>query len=298
MSFVNSRELLLDAQRHGYAVGAFNVENMEMMQAIVAAAEAERAPVMLQTTPSTLKYAETAVFAAMARAMADKASVPVAMHLDHGDSFELCDTAVRDGYTSIMIDGSKLPLDKNIALVRRVVKMAQNAPLHPCVEAELGRLGGKEDSLEVKDGEDIYTDPGEAVRFVEETGVDSLAVAIGTAHGFYKGKPKLDFERLSLLLDAVSVPLVLHGSSGVPDEDVKRAISLGVCKVNFATELRVAYTKAVRETLESDTTLYDPKKIGLPAREAVTELVRHRIAIFGSNHSMHIELMRSEDEKI
>lgn len=284
MSFVNSKELLLDAQKHGYAVGAFNVENMEMMQAVIAAAEAEQAPVMLQTTPSTLKYARTSVFAAMARAMAGKASIPVAMHLDHGDSFELCDTAVLDGYTSIMIDGSKLPLDENIALVRRVVEMAQKAPLHPCVEAELGRLGGKEDSLEVKDGDDIYTDPSEAARFVEETGVDALAVAIGTVHGFYKGKPKLDFERLALLQDAVPVPLVLHGSSGVPDEDVQRAISLGVCKVNFATELRVAYTEAVRETLLSDTTLYDPKNFGAPARDAVTELVRHRIAICGSNN--------------
>lgn len=282
MSLVNSRELLKDAQAHGYAVGAFNVENMEMMQAVVAAAEAENAPLMLQTTPSTLRYADTAVFAAMARAIAGKAKVPVAIHLDHGDSFELCRRAAWDGYTSVMIDGSKLPLEENIALVRRVVQMAGDVPQQPAVEAELGRLGGKEDSLEVKAGEDIYTDPSEASRFVDETGIDSLAVAIGTAHGFYKGKPKLDFDRLAQLRDAVSVPLVLHGSSGVPDEDVQRAISLGVCKVNFATELRVAYTEATRDTLSVDPALYDPKKFGGSGRDAVTKLVRHRIAVCGA----------------
>lgn len=282
MSLVNSRELLKDAQAHGYAVGAFNVENMEMMQAVVAAAEAENAPLMLQTTPSTLRYADTAVFAAMARAIAGKAKVPVAIHLDHGDSFELCRRAAWDGYTSVMIDGSKLPLEENIALVRRVVQMAGDVPQQPAVEAELGRLGGKEDSLEVKSGEDIYTDPDEASRFVDETGIDSLAVAIGTAHGFYKGKPKLDFDRLAQLRDAVSVPLVLHGSSGVPDEDVQRAISLGVCKVNFATELRVAYTEATRDTLSVDPALYDPKKFGGSGRDAVTKLVRHRIAVCGA----------------
>lgn len=282
MPLVNSRELLRDAQIHGYAVGAFNVENMEMMQAVVAAAEAESAPLMMQTTPSTLRYASTAVFSAMAQAIAGKAKIPVAIHLDHGDSFELCRQAAWDGYTSVMIDGSKLPLEENIALVHRVVQMAGDVPQQPAVEAELGRLGGKEDSLEVTPGEDIYTDPGEAARFVEETGIDSLAVAIGTAHGFYKGKPKLDFERLTQLRDAVPIPLVLHGSSGVPDEDVQRAISLGICKVNFATELRVAYTEATRQTLSGDPDLYDPKKFGGPGREAVTKLVRHRIAICGT----------------
>lgn len=280
MPVVNSRELLKDAQAHGYAVGAFNVENMEMMQAVVAAAEAESAPLMLQTTPSTLRYAGPAVFAAMAQAIAGGVRVPVAIHLDHGDSFELCRQAAWDGYTSVMIDGSRLPLEENIALVRRVVQMAGDVPRQPAVEAELGRLGGKEDSLEVK--EDVYTDPGEASRFAEETGIDSLAVAIGTAHGFYKGAPKLDFERLAQLRDAVSVPLVLHGSSGVPDEDVRRAVSLGVCKVNFATELRAAYTEAARQSLSGDPALYDPKKFGGPGREAVTKLVRRRIAVCGA----------------
>lgn len=281
MPLVNSRELLLDAQKQHYAVGAFNVENMEMVQAVVAAAEAEHAPVMLQTTPSTLRYAGTALFAHMARAVAEKAAVPVAIHLDHGESFDLCEQAAKDGYTSLMIDGSKLSLEDNIALARRVVQMAAAQPHRPCVEAELGKLGGKEDDVEVKDGDDLYTDPAEAVRFVAESSIDTLAVAIGTAHGFYKGKPKLAFDRLAQIRDAVSVPLVLHGSSGVPDEDVRRAISLGVCKVNFATELRVAYTQAVRTTLTADAAIYDPKKYGASARDAVTELVCHRINVCG-----------------
>ena len=279
MPFVNSRDLLLDAQKQHYAVGAFNVENMEMVQAVIAAAEAEGTPVILQTTPSTLRYAGTALFAHMARAVGEKAAVPVAIHLDHGESVALCEQAAKDGYTSLMIDGSKLPLEENIALARKVVEMATAQPLRPCVEAELGKLGGKEDDIEVKDGDDLYTDPAEAVRFVEESGIDTLAVAIGTAHGFYKGKPKLAFDRLGQLRDAVNVPLVLHGSSGVPDEDVRRAITLGVCKVNFATELRVAYTQSVRATLAADAAIYDPKKFGAVAREAVVELVRHRIQV-------------------
>ncbi len=278
MALVNTKQMLLDAQKNHYAIGAFNVENMEMMQAVIAAAEAEKLPVILQTTPSTLKYADTAVFAAMAEAMAQKATVPVAMHLDHGSSFELCEKAAKNGYTSLMIDGSKLPLEENIELAKKVVELAKTFAYTPTVEAELGKLGGKEDDLEVKDGEDMCTDPGEAILFVEKSGVDSLAVAIGTAHGFYKGTPKLEFERLAAIRDAVSVPLVLHGSSGVPDEDVKKAITLGVCKVNFATELRVAYTEAARKVI-ADESVYDPKKYGEKARENVIELVRHRMRI-------------------
>ena len=279
MPLVNSRQLLGDARAHGYAVGAFNVENMEMMQAAVRAAELEGAPIILQTTPSTVKYGGTALFAAMARALAQKSAVPVALHLDHGDSFALCEQAAAAGYTSLMIDGSQLPIEQNLALVRRVVQMAAALPGSPCVEAELGRLGGKEDSVEVKSGQDAYTDPAEAARFVSETGLDSLAVAVGTAHGFYKGAPKLDFARLAQLRDAVPAPLVLHGSSGVPDQDVQRAVALGVCKVNFATELRAAYTQAVRECLGGDSRIYDPKKFGSQGREAVTALVRRRIRI-------------------
>lgn len=279
MSLVRSNELLLDAQKNHYAIGAFNVENMEMLQAVIAAAEAENAPVILQTTPSTLKYAPTSLYFAMARAVAEKASVPVVIHLDHGNSFELCEKAAKDGYTSLMIDGSKLSLDENIQLTKKVVEMAKTYRVCPSVEAELGKLGGKEDDVEVKNGEDTCTDPMEAVRFVEESGIDSLAVAIGTAHGFYKGTPKLEFERLAEIRNNVSVPLVLHGSSGVPDEDVMKAISLGICKVNYATELRVAYSDAVKACISQDPSVYDPKKYGAMGREAVTALVRHRIRI-------------------
>lgn len=279
MPLVRSKELLLDAQKNNYAVGAFNVENMEMIQAVVAAAEAENAPVILQTTPSTLKYADTSLYFAMAKAVAEKSFVPVAIHLDHGSSAELCEKAAKDGYTSLMIDGSKLLLEQNIELVKQVVEMAKKYPAYPSVEAELGKLGGKEDDVEVKDGEDTCTDPEEAVRFVEETGIDSLAVAIGTAHGFYKGTPKLEFERLAEIKRRVSVPLVLHGSSGVPDEDVIKAISLGICKVNFATELRVAYSDAVKACISQDSSVYDPKKYGASGKDAVTALVRHRIKI-------------------
>lgn len=279
MPLVRSKELLLDAQKNHYAVGAFNVENMEMVQAVIAAAEAENAPVILQTTPSTLKYADTSLFSAMAKAVAEKSFVPVAIHLDHGSSAELCEKAAKDGYTSLMIDGSKLPLAENIELAKKVVEMAKTYPVSPSVEAELGKLGGKEDDLEVKEGEDSCTDPEEAVEFVEKTGIDSLAVAIGTAHGFYKGTPKLEFERLAEIRNKVSVPLVLHGSSGIPDEDVQKAISLGICKVNFATELRVAYSDAVKAYIAEDDSVYDPKKYGAVARDAVTKLVRHRIRI-------------------
>lgn len=279
MPLVCSKELLTDAQKNHYAVGAFNVENMEMIQAVVAAAEMENAPVILQTTPSTLRYADTSLYSAMARTVAEKSSVKVAIHLDHGSSEQLCVQAAKDGYTSLMIDGSKLPLEENIELTKKVVDMAKTFSVCPSVEAELGKLGGKEDDVEVKDGEDTCTDPVEAIEFVERTGVDSLAVAIGTAHGFYKGTPKLEFERLAQIRDVVSVPLVLHGSSGIPDEDVIKAISLGICKVNFATELRVAYSDAVKAYISRDPAVYDPKKYGAVAREAVIALVRHRIKI-------------------
>lgn len=279
MPLVRSKELLLDAQKNHYAIGAFNVENMEMMQAVIAAAEAENAPVILQTTPSTLKYADTSIYCTMAKVLAGNTFVPVAIHLDHGSSAELCEKAAKDGYTSLMIDGSKLPLEQNIKLTKKVVEMAKTYSICPSIEAELGKLGGKEDDVEVKDGEDACTDVAEAIQFVEKTGIDSLAVAIGTAHGFYKGTPKLEFERLAEIRNNVSVPLVLHGSSGIEDKDVIKAISLGICKVNFATELRVAYSDAVKACIHQDPSVYDPKKYGALGRDAVTALVRHRIKI-------------------
>lgn len=279
MSFVTTKELLNNAQKGHYAVGAFNVENMEMAQAVVTAAVEMNAPVILQTTPSTVKYADVSLYRAMVKALAESVSVPVAMHLDHGSSYELCERAVGAGYTSVMIDGSKLEFEENVAISKKTVDMAAKAGIP--TEAELGTVGGKEDSHEVKNADVLYTNPEKAREFVERTGVDSLAVAIGTAHGFYKGEPKLDFDRLEEIRKVVSIPLVLHGASGVPDEKVIQSIKQGICKVNFATELRAAYTKGVRSVLE-DTAVFDPKAYGKAGRSAVVELVKHKIGICGS----------------
>ncbi len=274
-----SRNLLLDAQKNGYAVGAFNVENMEMVQAVIEAAEEVKAPVILQTTPSTLKYADPELYFANACAAAAKASVPVVMHLDHGSSFALAMKAFRAGYTSIMIDGSKLSLEENIALSKAVADACHAGDVP--VEAELGKVGGKEDDL-VEGLDNPYTDPQEAVRFVEESGIDSLAVGIGTAHGIYKGEPNVNVQRLKEIREVVSIPLVLHGTSGVPDETVRACIENGICKVNYATDLRVAFTRGVREVLKSDPDVFDPKKYNARGREEVRKHVINRIQLLGS----------------
>ena len=280
MALVTTKQLLLDAQKGGYAVGAFNVENMEMVQAVVAAAEELRAPVIMQTTPSTVKYADLAYFYANAKVAAEKTDVPVAIHLDHGSSFELAMQALRAGYTSIMIDGSHEGFEDNIAVTRSVVDACH--PYDIPVEAEVGKVGGKEDDLDGGDG-DPYTDPQEAVEFVKRTGIDSLAVAIGTAHGVYKGIPKLDVERLSEIREVVSIPLVLHGTSGVPDEAVRECIRRGICKVNYATDLRIAFTNGVNEVLKDKPDTIDPKKYNARGREKVKEYVMSKIRVCGSD---------------
>lgn len=279
MPLVTSRGMLLDAQKKGYAVGAFNMENMEMAQAIVEAAEELKAPVILQTTSGTLKYAAPEIFAGIVRAIAEKATVPVAMHLDHGSGFGVVERALNAGYTSVMIDGSLLPFEENIAVTKCVVEAAR--PLGIPVEAELGKVGGKEDGHCVE--LDTNTDPEEAVLFIRETRIDSLAVAIGTAHGFYVGNPVLDKERLATIRSMVDIPLVLHGASGVPSADVRECVKLGICKVNFATELRVAYTEGVKRALQEDPQLYDPKTLGKKAKEYVKELTREKIRMCGAD---------------
>lgn len=276
MPFVSTREMLKKAQQGKYAVGAFNAENMEMVQAIVAAAEAEHAPVIIQTTPGTLKYADAMIFAGQASRLAAAAKVPVALHLDHGNSFELAEYCVRQGYTSVMIDGSLLPFEDNVALSRRVVEMAGDTP----VEAELGTVGGKEDSHEASMS---YTDPAQAEEFVRRTGVYSFAPAIGTAHGVYKSTPKIDLERLNEIAARVDAPLVLHGTSGVPDETVRACIERGICKVNYATDLRITFTNAVKAYIAENPNAFDPKKYLGAARAAVTERVRELIRVCGSN---------------
>lgn len=276
MSLVTTKQLLLDAQKGGYAIGAFNVENMEMVQAVVAAAEELRSPVIMQTTPSTVKYANLNYFYENVKVAAQESSVPVVIHLDHGNSFELAMQAYRTGYTSIMIDGSHEGFEDNIALTSAVVKACH--PGEVPIEAELGKVGGKEDDLDGGEG-DPYTNPQEAAEFVERTGIDSLAVAIGTAHGVYKGVPKLDFSRLSEIRKAVSIPLVLHGTSGVPDEDVAECIKRGICKVNYATDLRIAFTKGINQVLKENPDTIDPKKYNAKGREEVRKYVMHKMKI-------------------
>ena len=282
MAYVTTKELLADAVSHRYAVGAFNCENLEMAMAIVAAGEACRAPLIIQTTPSTVNYASVGLFAAMVRELAENAKIPVALHLDHGSSYELCEAALDAGYSSVMIDGSKESLEDNIALTKRVVSLASEKGIP--VEAELGTVGGKEDST-FSSGT-AYTDPDDALRFVRETGCSSLAVGIGTAHGIYKGTPVLDTGRLSLIKDklvsaGLELPLVLHGASGLSEEAIRECIARGIAKVNFATELRQAYTEGVKEYLLSDPDCFDPKKYGRAAMKKVQEAVIRRIEVCG-----------------
>ena len=276
MPLVTSKKMLLDAQKGGYAVGAFNVENMEMVKAVIAAAEELNAPVMLQTTPSTVKYGSLETYAAIVAAEAKKATVPVC-HLDHGNSYELAMAAIEAGYSSVMIDGSHESLENNIAITKKVVEDAEKKEIP--VEAELGKVGGKEDDLEAE--ADMNTDPIEAKQFVDRTRVSSLAIAIGTAHGFYAGTPVLDKERVSEIKALVSVPLVLHGASGLSNEEIKECVNRGMCKVNFATELRVAYTDAVKRLLEEKPETFDPKKIGEVGMLAVKELAVNRMKVCG-----------------
>ena len=277
MPLVTSKKMLLDAQKGGYAVGAFNVENMEMVKAVIAAAEELNAPVILQTTPSTVKYGSLETYAAIVAAEAKKATVPVCLHLDHGNSYELAMAAIEAGYSSVMIDGSHESLENNIAITKKVVEDAEKKEIP--VEAELGKVGGKEDDLEAE--ADMNTDPIEAKQFVDRTRVSSLAIAIGTAHGFYAGTPVLDKERVSEIKALVSVPLVLHGASGLSNEEIKECVNRGMCKVNFATELRVVYTDAVKRVLEEKPETFDPKKIGEVGMLAVKELAVNRMKVCG-----------------
>ncbi len=277
MSLVTSKDMLVKARKEGYAVGAFNAENMEMVKAIIAAAEEVNAPVIIQTTPSTIKYAGSKMYVAMVKVEAEKAKVPVAIHLDHGSSYELAMECMESGYTSIMIDGSGLDFEGNIEVTKKVIEEAHKVGVP--VEAELGKVGGKEDDLEVE--VDTNTDVKEAVEFVKKTGVDILAIAIGTAHGFYVGTPVLDKERLSDIATLIDIPLVLHGASGISDEEVADCVRRGIAKVNFATELRAAYTGAVKGLIEEKPETFDPKTLGKAGMEAVKNLVMNRMTICG-----------------
>ncbi|KUO51241.1 MAG: tagatose-bisphosphate aldolase [Desulfitibacter sp. BRH_c19] len=281
MPLVTVKELLDGAERGKYAIGAFNCNSMEIIQAIVQAAEEENSPVIVQASQGAIKYAGLEYITTLTKLAAEQTKVPVALHLDHGTSFEQVVRCIRHGFTSVMIDGSAHPLPENIALTNKVIEIARAVGVS--VEAELGKIGGTEDDITVSEREATFTDPEEARQFVEATGVDAIAIAIGTAHGVYKGEPKLDFERLEKISSLIDVPIVLHGSSGVPDEAIKRAIDLGVRKVNIDTNIREAFVKKARQIMEEKPKEIDPRKILGPARQAMKEVIMEKIRLFGSS---------------
>ena len=300
---VTNKEIQVEAQKGKYAVGAFNTSNVEITQAIIEAHEELNAPVIIATSTSAIKYCGIDVLSSVVRTMAQKAKIPVSLHLDHGTDYDLIIGCIRNGWTSIMIDGSHAPLEENIALTKEIVKICHATGIS--VEAELGRLGGIEDNISVDERDARLTDPAEAVRFVNETQCDTLAIAIGTSHGAYKfkGEAKLAFDRLEEIRNRVDVPLVLHGASsvipeiiekankygadlgaakGVPIEDIKKAISLGITKVNIDTDLRLAFTAGIREILSEKPQLFDPRKIIGAGRALIKEVVKNKIEVLGS----------------
>lgn len=277
---VTGSELLLDAQKRGYAVGAFNVNNMEIIQAIIEAAEETNSPVILQASQGGLKYAGLEYIATLGKLAAENASVPVALHLDHGTDFGQIMGCIRNGFSSVMIDASQYPLEENIALTKKVIEVAHAVGV--TVEAELGKIGGTEDDITVDQKDATFTDPMEAKRFVEETNVDYLAVAVGTAHGVYQGEPKLDFDRIKAIREAIDAPIVLHGSSGVPYDALRKAISLGVCKINIDTDIRISFANAVKDVVKENPDEFDPRKLLGPAREAMKEVIKEKMEVFGS----------------
>ncbi len=300
---MTNKEILASAEAGKYAVGAFNIHNLESLQAVVTAAQEENSPVIVAVTPGAIKYAGLGYLAEVAKTAAQSSSLSMSLHLDHGKDIETIVQCVDAGFTSVMIDGSHLSFEENIALTKEVVDLAH--PRKTAVEAELGRLAGFEE-IAVERREAALTDPQAAREFVRRTSVDALAVAIGTSHGAYKfkGEPKLDYRRLTEIKEKVSVPLVLHGASGVPawivrkatkygaelagakgmpDESIKQAIRLGVTKINIDTDLRLAFAATVREVLTSTPTEFDPRKILGPAREAMKEVVRGKMRLFDSS---------------
>jgi len=281
---VSMKDLLQKARQDGYAVGAFNLNNLEFTQAILQAAQQERAPVICGVSEGAAKYmGGYSVVTAMVMALMKeyKITVPVAVHLDHGSSFEACIKAIHAGFTSVMIDGSHHPLAENIALTKRVVEVAH--ALGVSVEAELGRIAGQEDDLSVTEAEQSYAIPDECETLVKATGIDCLAPALGSVHGPYKGKPQLGFQRMEVIGKITGIPLVLHGGTGIPLEDIQRAISLGTAKINVNTENQLAAARAVREALIAKPEMYDPRKYLGPAREAIKEAVVAKIREFGSS---------------
>lgn len=278
---VSGKDILKHADENNYAVGAFNVNNMEICQAIVLAANELESPVFLQASQGAIKYAGIEYIAALGKLVAELSDVPITLHLDHGTDFEEIIKCIRHGFSSVMIDASKYPLEENIAKTKEIVRIAHSVGVS--VEAELGKIGGTEEHITVEDRDVVFTDPKEAKIFVEETGIDSLAIAVGTAHGVYKGEPKIDFERIKEIDKVVDIPLVLHGSSGVPYEALDKAIDCGIRKINIDTDIRASFAKSVHEFTKNNPDEIDPRKILGPAREAMSEVVKEKIKVFRSN---------------
>ncbi|MBU5449767.1 class II fructose-1,6-bisphosphate aldolase [Acetivibrio sp. MSJd-27] len=277
---VTGKEILQHAHKNNYAVGAFNISNLEIAKAVLDAASECKAPVILQTSESAIKYAGFQELSAIVKVLADKTPVPVALHLDHGTTYETIIGCIRNGWTSVMIDGSHHPLEENIAVTSEIIKVARAVGVS--VEAELGRLSGVEDNISVSEKDAFYTDPQEAVTFVKETDVDSLAISIGTAHGKYKGIPKLDLDRLQEIKKLVNIPIVLHGASGVPEDQIREATKLGVNKINIDTDIRVAFSDALKEVFQNKPEEYDPRKLLTASMANMKKVVMSKIEMFGS----------------
>ena len=309
MPFVTTKEMFKKAYEGHYAVGAFNVNNMEIVQGIVEAAKEEQSPLILQVSAGARKYAKHNYLLHRVEAAMEDTGLPIALHLDHGADFDICKACVDGGFTSVMIDGSKYPFEENIELTKRVVDYAHNKGV--VVEAELGKLAGVEDAVKVNTKDATYTDPDQAVEFVERTGVDSLAIAIGTSHGAYKfkGKPELDFPRLEKITNMLpGFPLVLHGAStvipefveecnkyggklagaqGCPEDMLKKAGTFGVCKINIDTDLRLAMTASIRKYLYEHPEDFDPRSYLGKGREAIKQMVAHKMRdVLNSSHRL------------
>lgn len=285
MPLVSMKEMLIKAKEGKYAVGQFNLNNLEYTQAILLAAQEENSPVICGVSEGAAKYiGGFKLTVEMVKLLMEeyKITVPVAIHLDHGSSFEKCVQAMYAGFTSVMIDGSHYPLEENIALTKRVVDVAHSLGIS--VEAELGRIAGQEDDLVVTELEKAYAIPAECEQLVRETKVDCFAPALGSVHGPYKGKPQLGFAQMEEIMGLTGIPLVLHGGSGIPLEDIQKAISLGTAKINVNTENQIMSTKKVREILEEKPNLYDTRKFMGPARDAIKETVKGKMREFGSSN--------------
>lgn len=310
MPLVTTKEMFEKSMKEGFAIGAFNVNNMEIIQGIVDAAKEENSPVILQASAGAIKYARINYLMKMVEAAVEEANIPIALHLDHGPDFETCKMCIDAGFTSVMIDGSKYDFEENVALTKKVVDYAHAHGV--VVEAELGKLAGIEDDVNVAEEDAMYTDPEQAKEFVERTGCDSLAIAIGTSHGAYKfkGEARLRFDILAKIKELIpNTPIVLHGAStvipelvemcnqygadipgakGVPDEMLNEASKKGVSKINVDTDLRLAMTAQIRKTFAEEPAQFDPRKYLTPARTEIKNTVQHKIReVFGSSNKVH-----------